>query len=264
MRSFLGESPSWSRHRILIPACEGSSPSSPARIFLILLESPFLARLGLFAFWCMGGSWHYHCLCDIQENNLKQQLKAVLLAIATITLAGCASTSTSSVDPVLTVALDAGTQVKTVESIPQPVDCTHRLHCLMLAVHWSSSKPNQAVLWAGWERADAPPIQALEFHARPHAPLRVRSPATRTAHVLPGMVAFQVPIDTLDRIAFSKSAWVRVTTNDGRTHDESVATGDTSSLALDTLKRLMTEVYKDTDKVRYQGLSGLFAAPDEP
>lgn len=27
----VGESPSWSRHRILIPACEGSSPSSPAR-----------------------------------------------------------------------------------------------------------------------------------------------------------------------------------------------------------------------------------------
>ena len=25
-----GESPSWLRHRILIPACEGSNPSSPA------------------------------------------------------------------------------------------------------------------------------------------------------------------------------------------------------------------------------------------
>jgi hypothetical protein len=26
----VGESPSWLRHRILIPACEGSNPSSPA------------------------------------------------------------------------------------------------------------------------------------------------------------------------------------------------------------------------------------------
>ena len=30
-RSCVGESPSWSRHRILIPTCEGSSPSSPAK-----------------------------------------------------------------------------------------------------------------------------------------------------------------------------------------------------------------------------------------
>ena len=31
IRFFVGESPSWLRHRILIPACEGSSPSSPAK-----------------------------------------------------------------------------------------------------------------------------------------------------------------------------------------------------------------------------------------
>ncbi|CDW92714.1 hypothetical protein THICB2_230138 [Thiomonas sp. CB2] len=36
-----GESPSWLRHRILIPAFEGSSPSSPATIF----ESVSLAAL---------------------------------------------------------------------------------------------------------------------------------------------------------------------------------------------------------------------------
>lgn len=194
---------------------------------------------------------------------MKQQLKAVLLAIATMALAGCASTDTSTVDPVLSVALDAGTQVKTVESVPQPLDCTHRLHCLTLAVHWRSTKPNQAVLWAGWKRADLPPIQALEFHARPHAPLRVRSQATQTAHVLPDMVAFQIPVDTLERIAFSQSAWVRVTTNDGKTYDESLASGESSSPAFDTLRRLMAEIYKDTDKAQHQGLSSLFATPDE-
>lgn len=35
--SCVGESPSWSRHRILIPTCEGSSPSSPAK-FLLFAE----------------------------------------------------------------------------------------------------------------------------------------------------------------------------------------------------------------------------------
>ena len=31
----VGESPSWLRHRILIPTCEGSSPSSPAKFFVL-------------------------------------------------------------------------------------------------------------------------------------------------------------------------------------------------------------------------------------
>src|SRR5207244_2807922 len=31
----VGESPSWLRHRILIPTCEGWNPSSPARFLLI-------------------------------------------------------------------------------------------------------------------------------------------------------------------------------------------------------------------------------------
>ena len=31
--SGVGESPSWLRHRILIPTCEGSNPSSPAKRF---------------------------------------------------------------------------------------------------------------------------------------------------------------------------------------------------------------------------------------
>jgi hypothetical protein len=36
----LGESPSWLRHRILIPACEGSNPSSPAKFRMRAGESP--------------------------------------------------------------------------------------------------------------------------------------------------------------------------------------------------------------------------------
>src|SRR5450830_981361 len=41
--SCVGESPSWSRHRILIPTCEGSSPSSPAK-FLLFAEPALLQR----------------------------------------------------------------------------------------------------------------------------------------------------------------------------------------------------------------------------
>jgi hypothetical protein len=39
-----GESPSWLRHWILIPACEGSSPSSPAKI-----QTPVAQAAGVFS-----------------------------------------------------------------------------------------------------------------------------------------------------------------------------------------------------------------------
>ena len=35
----VGASPSWLRHRILIPACAGSSPSAPAKFFVLEIVS---------------------------------------------------------------------------------------------------------------------------------------------------------------------------------------------------------------------------------
>ncbi len=51
--SCVGESPSWLRHWILIPACEGSNPSSPAikslsrRILIDAAAFEFLAPINL-------------------------------------------------------------------------------------------------------------------------------------------------------------------------------------------------------------------------
>jgi hypothetical protein len=39
----VGESPSWLRHWILIPACEGSSPSSPAKMLRLGFSFGFLS-----------------------------------------------------------------------------------------------------------------------------------------------------------------------------------------------------------------------------
>jgi hypothetical protein len=45
-----GESPSWLRHRILIPAFEGSNPSSPAKIHMPMgaYEWPVLSKVRFF------------------------------------------------------------------------------------------------------------------------------------------------------------------------------------------------------------------------
>ena len=43
----LGESPSWLRHRILIPTCEGSNPSSPAKSIKIAAEKRLFLCLNM-------------------------------------------------------------------------------------------------------------------------------------------------------------------------------------------------------------------------
>ena len=55
----LGESPSWLRHWILIPACEGSNPSSPAKIY----KSPvcLCSRGFFFVFKAAPGSQEKTC-----------------------------------------------------------------------------------------------------------------------------------------------------------------------------------------------------------
>ena len=135
-------------------------------------------------------------------------------------------------------------------------------HCPTLGVRWSSTAPNRATLLVGTWGGQAQ-IEAIEFNARPHAPLRVRSKA-KDASGLPGVTAFEVPMDTLERVALGSAAWVRLTTT-GAVIEENLYTGERSSRAADALKRLKYEAYKGTDKELSLGLIGVFTdKPYEP
>lgn len=194
---------------------------------------------------------------------MKQRMWAAIAAVAGVwALAGCASSSKGGTGDVVQIQVDNVQRVTTIGFAPQLMECGRVAHCPTLGAQWSSEHPNRAVLLVGTWGAKAV-VDAIEFNARPHAPLRVRSKAT-PASALPGVTAFAVPMDTLERIAFSKSAWVRVS-NDGAPIEENMHNGERSSPASDALKRLVYEAYKGTDKEIASGLSGLFGdKPYEP
>lgn len=189
--------------------------------------------------------------------------QAVGVVAGAIALAGCASSGKGGTDAVVQVQVDNAQRTTTIAFAPQPMDCARVAHCPTLGAQWSSTTPNRATLLIGTWGGQAK-VQAIEFNARPHAPLRVRSLATE-ASPMPGVTAFAVPMDTLERIALGKSAWVRVSTEGGGTIEENLYTGERSSLAADALKRLVYEAYKGTDKELANGLSGIFGdKPYEP
>lgn len=184
------------------------------------------------------------------------------VALGVLVLAGCASSGKGGTEAVVQVQEDKDTRVKTVAFAPQPMDCGRVAHCPTLGVRWSSTTPNRATLLVGTWGGQAQ-IEAIEFNARPHAPLRVRSKA-KDPSGLPGVTAFDVPMDTLERVALGSAAWVRLTTT-GAVIDENLYSGERSSQAADALKRLMYEAYKGTDKELRQGILGVFTdKPYEP
>lgn len=192
--------------------------------------------------------------------RMKQWLWAVVGAVA---LAGCASSGKNGAkEAVVQVKEDKVARVKTVEFAPQLIDCGRTAQCPTLGVRWSSETPNRAILLVGTWSGKAT-VEAIEFNVRPHAPLRVRSKAN-VASALPGVTAFAVPMDTLERVTLGKGAWVRVTT-DGGVIEENMYTGERSSPAADAFKRFVYEAYKGTDKEITMGLSGIFGdKPYEP
>lgn len=194
---------------------------------------------------------------------MKQRLwVAVSMVAGALALAGCAGTSKGGTDAVVQVKVDNAKRVTTLAFPPQLMDCGRVAHCPTLGAQWSSETPNRAVLLVGtWGSKAA--VESIEFNARPHAPLRVRSKAA-VASELPGVTAFAVPMDTLERLAFSKGTWVRVAT-DGGVIEENMHSGERSSPASDALKRFVYEAYKGTDKEVSMGLSGIFGdKPYEP
>lgn len=187
---------------------------------------------------------------------MKQWLYAIAGAVM---LAGCASAGKGGTDTVVQVVEDKTQALKTIEFAPQPLECDRALHCPTLAVRWSSATPKRAVLLVGVP--GGPVVEEVVFHARPHPPQRVRSKSSQTAGV-PGMTAFDVPMDTLERIAFAKGTWVEVSAG-GKTLREDMSTGEKRSAADMALKRLMVEAYKGTDKETALSLTEIFGKPYE-
>lgn len=191
---------------------------------------------------------------------MKQWLWA---GVGVLALAGCASSGSGGTEAVVQVKVDNAQRATTIEFPPQLIDCGRVALCPTLGARWNSQTPNRAILlvatWGGQAK-----VESIEFHARPHGPLRVRSLAKEGAEQ-PGVTAFIVPMDTMERVALSKGAWVRVHTDAG-VLEESMYSGERSSPAADAFKRFVYEAYKGTDKEFSKGLLNIFSGdkPYEP
>lgn len=188
---------------------------------------------------------------------MKQRMWAAAWAITgAAVLAGCASAGKGGTESIVQVQVDNAKRATQIQFAPQPMDCGRVDLCPTLGAVWSSETPNRATMLVGtW--GGAAKVESIEFTVRPHGTLRVRSLA-KEASALPGVTAFAVPMDTLERIALGKSTWVRMTTDKGMVQ-ESMYSGERSSLAADALKRLVYEAYKGTDKELSTGLLGIFS-----
>lgn len=195
---------------------------------------------------------------------MKQRLWQVVGAmVGAVVLAGCASPGKGGTESIVQVQVDNAKRVTTIAFPPQQVDCGRAARCPMLGASWSSETPNRATLLVGTWGGKAQ-VESVEFNARPYAPLRVRSLAKEGSN-LPGVTAFVVPMDTIERVAVGKDAWVRLNTNAGVV-EELIHNGERSSPAADAFKRFVYEVYKGTDKEITLGLTGIFGGdkPYEP
>lgn len=184
-----------------------------------------------------------------------------ICTLAAVGLLGCASSEPQSVAVVegVRVEKDASGAVRSAVFAPVRLDCVNVLHCPTLGLQWSDSKPRQAILTVGFTRGTHPSVDMVEFRARPNGPMRVRTLAAEQS-VGPGQTAFQLPMDTLERLVVSRGVLVRVTAG-GVVYEESMASGEHFSPAFNALKRLLQQIYQGQDKEQSLGLRGVFAQP---
>lgn len=189
-------------------------------------------------------------------------MQKIWIAVLTAGLMGCATSNQPESEPVVEgvhTQKNARAEVQSVMFAPVRLDCANTLHCPTLGLQWNASKPQQAVLTVGFAYGTHPPVESVEFLARPNGPMRVRTLAPEQPNQ-PGEVAFQMPLDTLERVVISRGVLVRVTAG-GVVYEETLASGEHFSPAFNALKRWMQQIYQGQDKEQSLGLRGLFGQP---
>ena len=160
--------------------------------------------------------------------------------LGAMVLAGCASKE--AVVPQVHTGVEGGNKV--VRLAPEKVQCS-RHQCPVLGADWTAAKKGQAVLTIGLPYQQAE-VTGADFHFANGEILRVRS-ASQTPAASLGFpaTAFDVPLRTVERIAYAPRSWVRVYTAE-HSIDESINTGDEGSRAFTALHYFMVAVQAAT------------------
>ena len=184
--------------------------------------------------------------------------------LGALVVAGCASKQ--ALVPQVQQGVDAK-GVKTVTVAPEKVLCS-RPQCPTLAASWSGAKQGQAVLSIGLPYQQAA-VTGADFHFGSGEVLRVRS-RSQTAALQQGYpaTAFDVPLRTMERLAYAPRSWVRVYTEGGGSVDETINSGEEISRAFTGMNYFMTSVQAATgqgpsDDVNQGGLMDRLGLGDD-
>ncbi|WP_370682419.1 hypothetical protein [Comamonas sp. GB3 AK4-5] len=165
-------------------------------------------------------------------------------ALGALVLAGCASKQALVPQVQQGKAQDGS---KTVSVAPEKTLCS-RPQCPVLAASWTSAKDGQAVLTIGLPYQQAA-VTGADFHFGSQEIVRVRS-RSQTAALAQDFpaTAFDVPLRTVERIAYGPSSWVRVYTEGGASVDETINSGEEGSRAFTAMHYFMGAVQAATGK----------------
>lgn len=171
-------------------------------------------------------------------------------ALGALVLAGCASKQVLVPQVQQGQAADGS---KTVSVAPEKTLCS-RPQCPVLAAFWTSAKDGQAVLTIGLPYQQAV-VTGADFHFGSQEVVRVRSRSQVTPPALGfPATAFDVPLRTVESIAFGPTSWVRVYTEAGSV-DETINSGEKGSRAFAGMHYFMTAVQAVSGKVPSDGVN---------
>ena len=172
--------------------------------------------------------------------------------VATMVLMGCANKAT--LVPQVQQGVD-GKGAKTVTVAPESSLCS-RPQCPTFAAAWSSAKEGQAVLTIGLPHQTAE-VTGAEFRFGSSEVVRVTSrsqvaPLRRAdAGNIPA-TAFDVPLRTIERMAYASNTWVRVFTTAG-SFDETIYSGAERSRAYEAMNYFLSSVQAVSGKAPVDG-----------
>lgn len=161
-----------------------------------------------------------------------------MAAAAAVLLTACAGPA--AVAPVPQV-VDAADGSRAVASASAKLICAQQ-RCPVLTARWSSRRAGLAVLSVGLPYQQAE-VTGAEFHFGPSqvVRLRVKSSQAPAAAQMP-TTAFDVPIALINTLAYAPDGWLRVTTADGRSVDETVSTGEMQSDVVEAMRQFLRAV----------------------
>lgn len=170
---------------------------------------------------------------------MKQRMWAAAALMAASLLAGCAGSSAKS--ELLQISQDQTGKPATIVAPLRYLDCMGKA-CAQLGAIWQSAKPYQAQLVVAIP-GETLEISGVDLYVASGEIQRIR---TKAEGQLPAgaQAVFQIPMQTLDKIAQTHRSWVKIHTSRGPL-DFSISSNESASAAYESLWKFVQAARAD-------------------